>query len=94
MPKAIQVTRNNINNIIYFADMLEFDLSHLHDSLKDLIAYRDCAAKPEVLYLIMDGHVDTNNVTFTEMIGADFYKIWKFANQYGSPTEFTTINKI
>jgi hypothetical protein len=93
MPKAIQVTKTNIDFIIKYADNLGFNLDYLHDSVQDLVLYRDVAGLAEVLYVITDGSSENQNVTFMTITGTGLGEYWTFAKPE-SPTKFVEIKRI
>lgn len=73
-PRALKLTKENVDRIISEAKVLGFDLNHLPDNMeytKELIG--------DDLYLILDGSNLENNLVFTEFSESDFRKNWKFA---------------
>jgi len=76
MPKAILVTKQNINFIIEYADNLGFNLDYLPYNVEDN------ADLGFGTYMITDGTPEKNNVTFTEMNNVDFNYTWKFADTF------------
>lgn len=76
MPKAILVTKQNIDFIMEYADNLGFNLDYLPDNVE----YN--AEDGYATYLITDGTSEKNNVTFTEMTETGFYDSWKFADTF------------
>ena len=75
MPKAILVTKQNIDFIMAYADNLGFNLDYLPDNVE-----YNAEEFGWTTYLITDGTPEKNNVTFTAMADADFNYNWKFAD--------------
>lgn len=73
MVKAIKVQEENIDMLVEYAKTLNMNLSA---DLRDNYEYY--AEEGEELYLITDGTLEHNNVTFTDKCGSDFFRIWTF----------------
>jgi thiaminase len=84
MPKAIPVLDENIEFIQDYAKERGFNLDYIQDTKEYYAEYG------YVTYLITDGSNETRNLTFTEMTGADFERIWKFTSNE-DPRQFVEI---
>jgi len=72
MPRAIRVDEDNLDFILLYGLILDFDLSHVTDD------YILAAESGTETYLITDGTQQLKNVTFTTMQKEDFFNTWKF----------------
>lgn len=88
MPKAIKVTEENIDYIVAYARLSQFDLSYVSDNAEDAATYG------ESIYVINDGKADLNNIVFTTFWSTDFFRIWKFAIETEDTTQFMETVKI
>jgi len=61
------------------------------DHLSDEVEYY--AENGDVLYLIKDGKIQDNNITFTTMIADDFFRNWNFIGPMNT-TEFAEIERV
>ncbi len=87
MPKALKVTEDNIEFIIEYGTLLQFNLRDVKDN-------REYYAEDGWnLYLITDGTVEHNNITFTEFPEVDFFRLWKFKTAE-MPTQFVEIERV
>lgn len=76
MPLAVKLTKENVDFIIHLAEDEGFDLTYLPSNMQ-LVA-EDYG---QALYLVKDGTVWKNNITYTDMWEADFNNLWKFADE-------------
>jgi hypothetical protein len=89
MPKAIKVRPDNIWYIIAYGKELHMNLEHIRDQFE--IATQ-VGAEFE-FYVVTDGTLEANNVTFTEVYASTFGDYWKFTKPE-QPYEFVEIEKV
>jgi len=89
MPRALKVTEENTQYIIDYGMERQFNLQYITYSMDEEIALDS----GEELYVITDGTVELDNVTFMTLISSDFFRNWKFKSAE-NPSEFVEIERV
>ena len=79
MPKAIKVRMDNLWYIIQYGKDMNFNLTDIRDNAK--VAFEDGFE----FYVVTDGSLEENNVTFTNVYAGDFDVFW---NWIGTPENY------
>ena len=77
MARAMKITKENVEIAIQYGAAFGQNLNDLRDNLQYYTEEGD------VLYLIMGGQVDMNNVIFTDRTADSFFDYWEFDPQIG-----------
>lgn len=87
MPKALKVRPDNLWYIMQYGKELNMNLSDIKDDFE--IATEDGFE----FYVITDGSLEHNNVTFTTSYASTFFDYWKFTRKE-EPYQFVEIERV
>lgn len=87
MPKALKVRPDNLWYIIAYGKDMNMNLTDIRDTFK--LATEDGFE----FYVITDGSLEDNNVTFTTSYASTFFDYWKFTKEEQN-YEFVEIERV
>lgn len=87
MLKALKVRQDNLWYIMQYGKDLNMNLADIKDDFE--VATEDGFD----IYVLTDGSLEHNNVTFTTTYASTFFDYWKFT-QKEEPYQFVEIEKI
>lgn len=88
MPKAIKVRPDNLWYIVNYGNKMNMDLTDIKDYYFGLEEQERFE-----FYVMTDGSLEMNNVTFTTMYASDMRRSWKFLKPE-QDYEFVEIERI